>query len=59
MAPERIDNIMRGRDALTQEEIDLGYHCCPGWDFLLIQPGDPEWEACCCDLVHDWVAEKS
>lgn len=30
-------------------------HLCPDWDFLLIDSGDPEFEACCCGLKdkHD------
>lgn len=29
---------------------DSGWHYCPDWDFLLVGPGTPEMEACCCKL---------
>lgn len=35
---------------LTKPEIDKGWHYCPDWDGMLINPGCPEAEVCLCNL---------
>ena len=34
-------------------------HLCPEWDYLFIEPSDPEWEACLCHMSRkEEVAES-
>jgi hypothetical protein len=50
MTPRRWDEIHYGVDALTPEEIALGWHFCRDWDGLLVGPGTPELDSCHCGL---------
>lgn len=48
---EQIRDIESGGIIPTRlKEKDHTLHFCPDWDFMLIAHGDPEWEACCCDI---------
>jgi len=41
--------ILETTDAkLTKQEVEQGYHFCPDWDYMVICPDDPEYEACLC-----------
>lgn len=40
----------RGLEMLTNEEVLVGWHYCPDWDFLLVGPGMEEQEGCQCDV---------
>lgn len=33
---------------IPQDLVDRGFHYCPEWDYGLISPKDPEFEACGC-----------
>ena len=32
-------------------------HACPDWDYLILRPGDPEWDGCTCTF-KGWDVEK-
>lgn len=56
MTPERYRELNSAASGtLTAEEMRAGWHFCPDWDFLLINPSEPEGESCCC---APWTPEQ-
>lgn len=51
MDSNRYKELMKGhlRCALTEAEIEQGWHFCPEWDFLLISADSREAESCTCN----------
>ena len=52
MTPERyklISTYCDDKTYLSDEEYAEGWHFCPEWDDLLIDPKSPEFDACVCD----------
>lgn len=50
MTPQRLYDLnhYKAHD-LTPEEMAEGWHWCQDWDFMLVGPGMPlEQECCCC-----------
>ncbi len=37
-------------EQLTKEEIVQGFHFCPDWDGMLVEPGAPEFGCCLCGI---------
>jgi len=58
MTDERYHQLMEGPDdeaVLTPEEMSQGWHWCPEFDFLLINPEmTMEWEICQCGFKDIW-----
>jgi hypothetical protein len=54
MTNERYKDLMDNHTAslLTPEEWQEGWHYCPEWDFMLIEPNTPESESCTCTTGH-------
>lgn len=49
MSPERYKALDADPEGVvTEEEFAQGWHFCPDWDWLLVGPGMPEEEGCCC-----------
>lgn len=49
MTNERYQQLMKDNSLpLTEEEMSQGWHFCPEWDFLLINPEMGEFECCNC-----------
>ena len=53
MTPERIYELEVEDGVLTSDEILLGYHFCPDFDFLVVGPEDPEHQICTCPKIED------
>lgn len=47
---DRYCSLMNDDSALTEEEINCGWHFCADWDLLLIGPGMGEIASCDCDI---------
>jgi len=39
---------------LTPEEVKAGWHFCPEWDYLVITPDSPEFDACICSGLDEF-----
>ena len=49
MTRERWYEVTKHDEPLSEIEIQLGWHFCPEWDYMLVGPGMPtEQEACTC-----------
>lgn len=58
MNPERMRELEFGSDTqLTDDEVELGWHFCADWDFMLISKDSPEFEIeCHCKCMERWKA---
>lgn len=50
MTDERLNELWKTGGELTPAEISKGWHYCPDWDFMIINPDCSEAEACLCNL---------
>lgn len=50
MTPKRLFELETAQSNLSKEELDLGFHFCPDWDYMVVGPNDPESHACGCNI---------
>ena len=52
MLKQRYNDIQIGKDILTDEEIEEGWHFCLEWDDMLVHPEWEEARVCPCEVKN-------